>query len=133
MSESGGERIMGKLNWRIPLPWRGNSRARRRVELMTDLSHLKRLLDDCDVRHWPSWASQGLVLLESDETRGLSHIRRAYGGMGSLNDVVISVRNGHRLAVEDEGVVNEQFRALCSSVYDHTVWLLEDLEGKRLR
>lgn len=53
--------------------------------------------------------------------------------MGSLNDVIISVRNGHRLAVEDEGVVNEQFRALCSSVYDDTVWLLEDLEGKGLR
>ncbi|MDQ0708350.1 hypothetical protein QFZ52_001002 [Arthrobacter woluwensis] len=124
---------MGKLKWRVLFPWRGNSRARRRVELMTDLSQLNRLLDDCDVRHWPSWASQGLVLLESDEPRGLSHIRRAYGGMGSLNDVILSVRNGHRLAVEDEKAVNDQFRALCSLVYDHTVWLQEDLEGMRLR
>lgn len=46
-----------------------------------------------------------------------------YGGMGSFNDLIISVYNDHAVAAEDECKINEELNALRSKLYKEAIRL----------
>jgi hypothetical protein len=56
-------------------------------------------------------------LIVDGDVNGLSHILRAYGGMGSLNDLVIHPLNGHDLPAQDIEGVNSRLSVLRSRLY----------------
>lgn len=41
-----------------------------------------------------------------------------YGGMGSINDLIICKVNGHNISIEDEPSVNREIHNLLSSIYE---------------
>ncbi len=97
--------------------WTQLNHRRRRARLQRDLSALATLLGEYKVKHWTQWAQECARLLEREDPSALRKIRSAYGGMGSLNDVIISTRNGHPIDPGDEDPVNQRLQALASSVY----------------
>jgi hypothetical protein len=46
-----------------------------------------------------------------------------YGGMGSFNDLIISVYNDHSVVAEDEDKMNEGLSALRSKIYQEAIRL----------
>ncbi|MDQ0708834.1 hypothetical protein QFZ52_001486 [Arthrobacter woluwensis] len=101
-------------------------RSRHVARLGRELSALARFLEKYGVSRWSSWADHCLALLQSGDPRALEGVRSAFGGMGSLNDVVISQHNGQLLTDSEAAAANQRLARLTSSVYEDVVWLLQD-------
>jgi hypothetical protein len=56
--------------------------------------------------------------VEAGDENGIDHLLRAYGGMGSLNDVVIRPVNGHQVTADDIGPANDRLAKLSSRTYE---------------
>ncbi len=50
-----------------------------------------------------------------------------YGGMGSFNDLIISVHNGHNLDGRDEYGLNDELHKIRSKIYQEAVRLNRSL------
>jgi hypothetical protein len=59
-------------------------------ELCRTLEQLIVLLDSLGAVHWRNWMQKGHDQLSNGDQRGLDYVLSAYGGMGSLNDFVVS-------------------------------------------
>jgi hypothetical protein len=57
-------------------------------------------------------------LIAGGDYEGIERLSREFGGMGSLNDLVIHPRNGHTVAAADISPVNERLQALRSEIHD---------------
>jgi hypothetical protein len=58
-----------------------------RDELVAALSEAARQLRARGEDHWANWLDTSRAHLERDDAYGLVHLMRAYGGMGSINDI----------------------------------------------
>jgi hypothetical protein len=54
---------------------------------------------------------------------GLDHLLLSFGGMGSLDDLVICEHNGHDVRPEEERTVNERLRRLREIVHHSAIAL----------
>jgi hypothetical protein len=61
------------------------------------------------------------------DTYILKEIISWYGGMGSLNDLIISVHNGHNLDGRDEYKLNDELHGIRSKIYQEAVRLSHSL------
>ncbi len=66
-------------------------------ELCQSIESLVLLLGSAGETHWNNWLQTDLRRLRSGDTYALQHLLQAFGGMGSLNDLVIHPLNGHVL------------------------------------
>ena len=89
-------------------------------ELRTSLIELSSLLDDVAETHWAAWASQTAAQL-ADDSIGPDVVRRAFGGSGTLNDLVIHPLNGHRVDGSSLDSVNTRLRRLTTRLYSLSV------------
>jgi len=80
------------------------------VTLCKILADTKQLLGDVGETRWEAWIARDLILVESLDAYGLEHFLSAFGGMGSINDLVIHSINGHQIAPSDVNAVNEKLR-----------------------
>ena len=100
--------------------------ARQLQQLCQVLRELIQLLEADGETHWQNWMAESLKDLEANNLRGAEHLRGAYGGMGSFNDLII----GQRLS--DKGFewapgasdANDQLDALRSQAYGLAMELL---------
>jgi hypothetical protein len=67
------------------------------------------LLSRTGVDGWAKWIMEDIQLAEESK---VDHHLRAYGGMGSFNDVIICTINGHKVTEEQEPWVNQLFQNL---------------------
>jgi hypothetical protein len=74
------------------------------------LTALEYLLDKIGEYHWRDWLRQDIALWES--RKDVSHHLSAYGGMGSFNDVLISVQGGYNVTKMQAPWVNNSFEIL---------------------
>jgi hypothetical protein len=74
------------------------------------LTALEYLLDKVGEKHWRDWLRQDVDLWQSK--KDVSHHLSAYGGMGSFNDIWISVQNGYNVTKVQEPWVNHLFEIL---------------------
>jgi hypothetical protein len=58
--------------------------------LVADLETLRDWLQVHDGPHWAEWLESSRRQILADDGNGLTHLLRAYGGMGSFNDVQLS-------------------------------------------
>jgi hypothetical protein len=86
------------------------------TELVTLLEAVASLLRSCGEEHWASWLEKDAVLLSASDFGGIEHFLGAFGGMGSINDLVLHPVNGHRLVESEIAPVNERLQALLSQV-----------------
>ena len=66
-------------------------------------------------QHWANWLQEDFAAWR--ETGDVSHHRRAYGGMGSLNDVIICRMNQHQITSQQEPWANSLFQWLKAILF----------------
>ncbi|WP_158903598.1 hypothetical protein [Burkholderia sp. L27(2015)] len=76
------------------------------------LADIRQLLGDVGEARWEDWIARDLMLVESLDAYGLEHFLSAFGGMGSINDLIIHPINGHQIAPSDVNATNEKLRIL---------------------
>ncbi|KAF1070122.1 MAG: hypothetical protein GAK45_00895 [Pseudomonas citronellolis] len=64
------------------------------------------LLREVDESHWAAWLEWDAERLRDSDFQGVEHFLRAFGGMGSINDLVIHPLNGYRLTPAEAADVN---------------------------
>jgi hypothetical protein len=62
----------------------------RYTRLVADLSTLHEWLEAVGESHWARWLDSARQQIVAHDGNGLTHLLRAYGGMGSLNDLPMS-------------------------------------------
>jgi hypothetical protein len=98
------------------------------TRLVTALEEMATLLAGHSERDWADWISKDVAWIRRGDGYGVLHLLSAFGGMGSLNDVVFHPMNGNVAQTAEAGPVNERFQALTSEVYRLAVALRHDAQ-----
>jgi hypothetical protein len=87
------------------------------------VARLARLIDEAadllsrfDEDRWASWLRDDLALIRNGDARGVSHLLRAYGGMGSINDILISPGNGDNVTHREGYELTDHLHALLGKI-----------------
>ena len=78
--------------------------------LICELEACASLLRDCSEDHWASWLEKSVNLIKQRKFSGIELFEGAFGGMGSINDLVLSPINGHTIEQSKVGSCNDQMR-----------------------
>jgi hypothetical protein len=85
----------------------------------TDSDRLLKVLDDLEglllqygESFWAECINGATTRIRNSEEYGLDELLGFFGGMGSINDLIICPENGHRITHEDEPTVNMQLASL---------------------
>src|SRR5882762_2607692 len=65
---------------------------------------------------WGNWLARDAAQIEGGERFGLDHLISAFGGMGSLNDVILEPRTRDDVGTGDLTGVNEQLHELLGQI-----------------
>jgi hypothetical protein len=68
--------------------------------------------------HWSAWLSKDASRIHNLELYGLQHLLGAFGGMGSISDLLLHPANGHKVPETEVDRVNEELRSMLCQVYD---------------
>ena len=63
--------------------------------LIAALEEAIELLSAAGEEHWRRWFDEGRSMVLAGDPNGTTHLLRAFGGMGSFNDLVLTPDNGH--------------------------------------
>lgn len=88
-------------------------------ELIETLDELAQVLESDGARHWCSWMRSAAVKLKNGDLSGVDYLLRAYGGMGSLNDLILgqTTHNGAFAWKPGHLELNERFELLRSKAW----------------
>lgn len=67
--------------------------------------------------HWADRITDAIRRINDGDLSGVDYLLRAFGRMGSLNDLLIHEANGHSIAAVDVGPVNDRLDELRTRVY----------------
>ncbi|MEW7867528.1 DUF6966 domain-containing protein [Aeromonas diversa] len=89
-------------------------------ELIGVLYELASVLESDGNTHWGGWMRKARSRLLNSDFSGIEYLLSAYGGMGSLNDVVLvqSYKDGVFTWTPDYVELNEKFTALSSKAWE---------------
>ncbi len=77
------------------------------------------------------WSEKVKKLAEKDvkkfSSRDIEEVLSWFGGMGSINDLLISHYNGHDVTQENENKKNDELDFLRDAIYEQAVTLRKDL------
>jgi hypothetical protein len=100
----------------------------RYADLLSALGDAVRLLQARGERHWAVWLEHRRVRISAGDRHALEQIRAAYGGMGSLSDLVIHPLNHHDIALADVAATNDRFQELLRRIWANSTEMLRDLD-----
>jgi len=75
------------------------------------------LMRSVEENHWASWLEKDAACIRASDFYGIEHFCAAFGGMGSITDLVIHPMNHHRVAESGINQVNEQLKSLLGQAY----------------
>jgi hypothetical protein len=84
--------------------------------LAESLEYASDFLLKYEVPNWASWLAKDARLIRNDDYYGVEHLLSAFGGMGSLNDLVLHPTNGHLIPEADVGKVNEKLQVMLRDI-----------------
>lgn len=87
------------------------------TRLVTVLEEMASLLAGHSERDWADRIAKDIAWIRHGDGYGVLHLLTAFGGMGSLNDVVFHPMNGNVATIAEAGPVNERFQVLKSEAY----------------
>lgn len=84
------------------------------------LDELASVLEGAGNAHWSGWIRNSRARLLNSDYSGIEYLLSAYGGMGSLNDVVLgqSYKDGVFAWNPEHIELNEKFSALSSKAWE---------------
>ena len=89
-------------------------------ELAETLSSLVVVLEADGNEHWSQWITDAFARISGDDYSGIEKLLGAYGGMGSINDLVLgqSYANGEFSWKPGHAALNERFSTLSSRAWE---------------
>lgn len=100
------------------------------------LRNLKKLIDHLEKYEENSWSSffkKVYRLIDQGDLRGVEALKKMpYGGMGGFTDLVICVRNGHKIEGKEEDFANRELMRLGNEVLLTNDKLRKELRKKKL-
>lgn len=100
----------------------------RLVRLLTALNDTVQLLRDYGAEHWATSLELDGHRIASGDRGGLEHLVQAFGGMGSLNDLVLC--QTPRRPDDPDDDPDDTLSALRSSIYADATALRHHLDGR---
>jgi hypothetical protein len=97
------------------------------ARLIANLDETTILLRDHGETRWLSWATRCRNELETYDAAAFDHVLDAFGGMGSLNDLLILTANGHVVRPDQEHSVNDRLSHLRHVIWDDATALRHEL------
>jgi hypothetical protein len=88
------------------------------TKLVGLLDSASSILHSCGEDQWSAWLQKDAALLRAGDLKGIVHFLSAFGGMGSIYDLVLHPINGHRVADSDLSNVNESLHVLLSEAWE---------------
>ncbi len=85
-------------------------------ELAEMLETAQALLAKHEEYHWSDWLAKDARRVRNLDLYGVEHLLSAFGGMGSINDLIIHPINGHSIHVSEVDSVNEKLRLLLKKI-----------------
>lgn len=86
--------------------------------LLTELDDLEGLLTAHGERRWAESISRCSTEIRRFQRHGLDSLLSFFGGMGSLNDLIIHPVNGHSVSPDEVSSVNRHLEELRSAIYE---------------
>lgn len=84
--------------------------------LAESLQHASEFLLKHGVPSWAAWLAKDARLVRNGDYYGVEHLLSAFGGMGSLNDLVLHPMNGHSVSEAEVERVNEELQAMLGDL-----------------
>ena len=85
------------------------------VRAATDLAEFLRGYGE---ERWAVWVEQDAERIAAGDRHGVEHLLAAFGGMGSLSDLLIHPVNGHNIPPDEVESVNERLDVLRGRMAD---------------
>ncbi len=101
---------------------------RRLADLLATLDDASTLLAKHGAHHWAGWLSKDRERIANHDRHGLEHLLMAFGGMGSLNDLVFHPLNGNASGEGLDGWDNDELDALRSKIFRNATALRHELD-----
>ena len=67
---------------------------------------------------WADWVARDAAWMRRGDFYGVEPLLRAFGGMGSLNDVLVDPANGNAATSEEAASLNRRFDELSGRAYE---------------
>jgi hypothetical protein len=101
-------------------------------QLLEELAHLVALLREYGEPAWAEWLDRDRQRIRRGDAYGLERLLGAFGGMGSLNGLLLHPANGHPVAPDRIDLVNNQLQALRGRCWRLTTDLRRELDRSEL-
>lgn len=85
-------------------------------ELLASLTSIRDFLLKFNEQRWSSQIEQTIKDSTSNESEMLQKVESFFGGMGSINDLMIAKVNGHFIEPHEEQEVNKELQVLCDNM-----------------
>ena len=99
----------------------------RLAHLLENLDEVVDLFRVHGETRWLAWATTCRSQLATYDAAAFDHVLGAFGGMGSLNDLLILGYNGHTVGPDEEATVNRRLSDLRTSIWEDATALTQDL------
>jgi hypothetical protein len=96
--------------------------------LLQHLSQTVFLLRAYQRTHWADWLQRDYDEIARGDFRGIQHLLGAFGGMGSLNDVMIHPLNGDQVTEEEGAEITATLHQLLRDIYVLATSIRRDYE-----
>ena len=101
------------------------------ARLLAVLDEAAALLAAHGEHQWAAWLEGDRRRIAQGDLTGLDHLVSAFGGMGSLNDVVFDTRNGNAHGTErDTDRDNEALDGFRASIYADATAVRRELRSR---
>jgi hypothetical protein len=105
----------------------------RLTRLLATLDDAAALLVEHGEQGWAAWLEGDRRRIAQGDLAGLDHLLAAFGGMGSLNDLVFDPRNGNTVAGEHDDRDNEALDGFRASIYTDATAMRRELRRRSHR
>jgi hypothetical protein len=78
---------------------------------------------------WADWIERDTEMIQRGNRQGLDHLVVAFGGMGSLSDLLIHPLNGHRIDDSEIESVNDRLIGLRRRIAETARIIQRELDG----
>ena len=78
---------------------------------------------------WSTRLSGDAARIRARDYYGLHHLLSAFGGMGSISDLLLHPANGHDIRESEVEHVNGELRSLLNEVYELALKLSDEAES----
>ena len=96
------------------------------IRLADCLDEAEKLLRKHQIQHCADWLSKDSRWIREGDFYGIEHLRSAFGGMGSLNDLGLTVGSPDNQKLLVSSPNDERFQWLLRQIYEWTVKLYRE-------